>query len=234
MTTPMPDGEHSETARYLSRALQLNPAEQADELVELRNSFLVIQPAVKKTQAVDSLMERRGKVAGKLAAIRKTFWKEDLDTLRKKLARLQVAEFPDLKQGARRLRIAADERHLFGQLVEKKGFNAHFFKAFRAILVSAPRESANVRDEVYALIRGPKRLATFKKMVKLIRRELPNCYALEEDWLVSIERIKKVKIKGNSDDGGSVAFFEGGSGSGCLVWFLVFVLLRILRLILSG
>lgn len=231
MTTRTPE-EKRRTAKYLALTLSLNPHQEADRIVETRNRYLGISVESNKSNATsDDLLERREKLTEQLRAIREKFWRMELTKLRRILAGLKFDEFPDLKQAAQRIRIVAEERHLFGQLTQKAGFEPDFFAAFRRILVSSPTDAAGIRDDVYSSIKGPTRLKVYKKMARLIRSELPECYELEAEWLTSIQRIRKVKTKQSSSGDESISF--SGEGFGCTAWIVGFVILRVIIRVMS-
>ena len=223
------------TRSYLSRVLKLNPVHEADRIIRLRNRYLKIPTQKSPTVAGDSLLKQREQATRAIARVRDAFWQADLQKLRKTLSEMQLDQFPDLKQAAKRLRVVAEERHLFGQLAAKQGFDASFFNAFRSVLVAAPRDASEQRDRVYASIRDNEKLKRCRKMAKLIRSQLPQSYEIESDWLSSIERIKRVKVKQNNSGSGESVSFSGGSGSwGCLGWYLLFAILRALTMISDG
>lgn len=230
MTTQTPE-EKRRAAKYLALALSLNPHQEADRIIATRNRFLRIHvEPPKEGQTTDDVLLRREKLTEQLRLIRERFWKMDLTKLRRRLDGMKFDEFPDLQQAAQRIQVVARERHLFGQLTQMSGFEPDFFSDFRKILVAAPKEAASIRDDVYSSIRGPRRLKAYKKMLKLIRSELPECYELESEWLSSIQRIRKVKTRQSSSGGESISF--SGEGLGCTAWIVGFAILRIvLRLI---
>ena len=231
MTTQTPE-DNRRTAKYLALALSLNPHQEADRIIATRNRFLRIAVETHKASGThDDLLLRREKLTEQLRVIRERFWKMDLTKLRRRLDSIPFGGFPDLQQAARRIQVVASERHLFGQLTQMAGFEPDFFSDFRKILVSSPRDAAAIRDDVYSSIRGPARLKAYKKMVKLIRSELPDCYELESEWLSSIQRIRKVKTRQSASGGESVSF--SGEGLGCTAWIVGFAILRVVIRLIS-
>ena len=211
--------------RYLAAALPLNPVIESGRLIALRAKYLRIEqptPATKQAE-YDALLEQRQKMSVHLEALRKNFWKSDIGKIRKSLQSLELDRFPDLRIARDRLRTLAEHRPEFARLAEQGIDDPDFFRSLRLILVAAPRKAATERDDLFESIRSAERLRRIRKMIRSIRKRMPDIYALEADWLESILRMRKRRLSGGS--GFSLDFDLGGLG--CFFWIIVIIVARI-------
>lgn len=217
------------SVRYLNSVLPLNPLSQSDRIVTARSKFLGIDPQQSADEFSDeNLRDRREELADKLDEIRREFWSSDLQYVQSNLSKLRCGDFPDLEAAAIRLQRLAANRHHFGALAEEGLADPKFFKSFRIIMVAPPRIADSQRDKEIESIRSDKRLKRVKKMVKQIRREMPDVYELERDWL---DAVAAMRPRGNR--GGNV-FESNVEGLGCAFWIVLFVLARvIIRMLVS-
>lgn len=224
---PNPKTEEVRARRYLASALKLNPVLDGERIVALRSRFLRLESpdaAAGKKRPPD-IGELRQRMSSRLDDIRRSFWKSDVGLIRKKLSQLKLDRFPDLRLARERLMILAEHRHEFGQFAEKGVADPGFFKSLRVVLVAPPGVAAASRDELIESIRNPARLKQVRSMIRRIRKQMPEIYALESDWLDSIARMQKRKVKKQSQNSG---FFNIDlDGLGWVIWILVFVILRI-------
>lgn len=226
----MPNSKTDEarTERYLKTALKLNPVVDGERVVALRSKFLRIQGpelAVTADSQTDT-RELRQRMSLRLDEIRRTFWKSDIGVIRKKLGQLKLDRFPDLRLARERLLILAEHRHEFGQFAEKGIVDPGFFKSFREVLVARPGVAATGRDELIESIRSAVRLKKIRSMIRMVRKQMPEIYALETDWLESIARMRKRKMK--KESGGWSGFDLDFDGFGWVLWFGAIALLRLL------
>ena len=177
---------------YLSQVLQLNPLWQSGEIVALRNRFRGVALA-ENALAVEEQSdptEARAELLQQLQTLRQTFWSEPLSDLQKTLNSLKTAPFADLEAIRQRLLVVAAARPKFAPLTENRKFDSQSFQMIREILVQPPREGNAVKVEFQnKLVRGD-RFRKSKKMLELLRAELPDVYELEAAWFELIRTSK--------------------------------------------
>jgi hypothetical protein len=231
-TRPTPEARR---LKYVARALAMNPLERADEIVQLRNRCLGIrQPAVEAAAASSDVDEKRENARMVIDHARKRFWNMDLRKLKRDLNSLQLDEFPDLQHAAFRLQVTADYRHLLPRLAEHRDFDPDLFAALKKVFVCPPRDAGDVKERTLQSLGDPQRRRRSQRMARLLGREFPELYDLEEDWLDSIIHYKPRRAASSaasSGGGGDSGFLFGGSG--WAMWIVVVLVLKLLRLALS-
>lgn len=227
---PNPKTDPARAKRYLAAALKLNPVVDGERLVRLRSKYLRLESpnaAVSQDQQAD-LREIRQLMSSRIDDIRKTFWKSDVGRIQKSLSHLKLEQFPDLRLARERLLTLAEHRHEFGLLAEKGVVDPKFFNSLREVLVAPPGIAASKRDELIESIKSPARLKKVRSMARTIRKQMPEIYKLEVDWLEAVSRMQKRKIKKESIAEGGDAFDFDFEGFGWVGWFAVIALLRLL------
>ncbi|MEZ6057215.1 MAG: hypothetical protein R3C01_10980 [Planctomycetaceae bacterium] len=213
--------------RFLSRALQINPIDQAETLMQLRQTYYGWKNDRPQAFASnDDLQERRQKVVDLIQRVREQFWKADLAKLQQGLAKLKVDDFPDLKHAVRRLQIVAQYRDRMPKLAESPDFNSEFFRAMKSVLVQSPREAVAAKEDLLQALRGREQ-KSIQKMAQLVTTSLPALYEMEADWFDSIASYQPVKRKKASIDSGDGSGWTDGMG--WIIWVLIFIGLRALR-----
>ncbi|REJ88464.1 MAG: hypothetical protein DWQ34_04670 [Planctomycetota bacterium] len=217
--------------RYLARALTLNPLAQSDELMRLRGRWLGFSgpEATQTSSTVDDLQERREQAAGVIRVVRERFWTVELNALHRRLASLNLEAFPDLKYAVHRLQVTADHRRDFPALSQRPNFDPRLFAAMKKVLVAAPRDAAQVKQRFLQTLGDKHDRRRARKMVQLLRRDYPGLYRLEEDWFDSIVDYQPRKA---AKEGSGESVFGGFSfdGYGWLIWILILVVLRFVRM----
>lgn len=218
--TPRTDAERN---AYLQTVLQMNPLQRAEEILALRNRYRRIKtPTTRAVTEVDTRELRQQAVDG-LQQVREQFWKERLTTLQQSLDALPLKPFPDLRKAAQRLKVVATHRQDFPGLAESPGFDPDLFSRLKQILVVSPREAGPLKEAVQESFAeaGPRKRAL--KMLALLERELPDVYALEEDWFDLLRRERASRwVRRPLEQSQSV-----GTSPLRYVWFLIPVIVSI-------
>lgn len=182
---------------YMVQLLQMNPVHEGAAIIAVRNDALGLtkkappQPAV----PVDVQKEDRRKLLDQLEALRRQFWTMPLDALNQQLSALDGQGFADLEAAVKRLRIVAAHRAKFPALAQHADFSGEIFSSLKEILTRSPRDTAVLREQVLAKFRNRSHRKSGRKMIALLKRELPAIYALEADWFDTLDR-QKVQTSG--------------------------------------
>ncbi|QDU86969.1 hypothetical protein Pla175_03230 [Pirellulimonas nuda] len=190
MSTPTPTADER-TRRYLIRQLQRNPWEAADQIVASRAKALGQQPKVEQQSSVDPAEQRRAAREG-LDAVRAACFTGDAAQLSARLDALPLADLPDLRAAADRLRVILASRKDLPALSQQPGFDGDFFECFKQVLVKPARETTVMRERVLASTRQRKLRRRLNGMIALMEREMPQLCALERDWLTTLTASRPV------------------------------------------
>jgi len=217
-----------ERRAYLRTVLAMNPAQDAEELLGVRNSYHGIKrkAASKKADEKD-LHELREEIANEIDELRETFWTMDLKELKIRLSKLELKHFPDLRNAAERLGTMAIARHEFPQLATDEDFDSNFFSRLKKILIISPRDAGDLKDEVLLRVRkSPKITKRVKKMIRLLEDELPDVYDLEVDWFEMLLASEKLRSRGSFNSQS-----ESSVDSAGITWGAIIVILIVLRVV---
>lgn len=224
-----------ETVAYLRRVLRMNPLQDPGGILATRSSFLGLARAKRERAAPAGrdVHEHRAAMEQELDLLRETFWQMDLRQLRSGLGRLDLAAMPDLRAARDRLLLVARLRREFPRLAAHEDCDRDLFDLFKQAIVLPPREAAAVRERGIVRLRksGRRRARRYRQMVGAMRRDFPQLFALEEDWLSRILREKPrsaaPKRRGSRDsDGEGVPWW--------IIWILVVLGLNVLRVVLRN
>lgn len=215
--------------QYVLRALKKNPLEQSDSIIRDRSRLLGLSPTAKadKTRSpVVDPREQRKLLLNRLDAIRGDFWTRALPDLREAIRQIDASGFPDIQPVVSRLAIVAAHRDKIPRLITHKEFDAEFFKVFREVLTSSPRDSAVAKERMIAQfgIKSVRKRGT--KMIRLIQEHAPELYELESRWLGSLvkQKNKPLIVEANN-----VQTTSEGFG---IPWWSIFIVIGILRAII--
>jgi hypothetical protein len=182
MNSPAPRTDAERNA-YLRAVLQMNPLHRAEEVLALRNRYCrVRRPAARAAATEADPRELRQQAVDGLQRVRELFWKERLTVLQQTLDGLPLKAFPDLRKAGQRLKILAAHRQDFPALAESPGFDPELFGRLKQILVVSPREAGPLKEAVQESFAEPGSRKRALRMLTLLERELPDVYALEQDW----------------------------------------------------
>jgi len=219
-------GENQAAATaYLKRALGMNPQFEGDAIIALRSRTLGLKRPTAAASVDTRREQRRNKALRVLETLREKCWTSSPEHLLKSLTKLDLDDLPDLQQAARRLETVARNRAKLPQLANHKHFDGDFFSCLKQVLAASPRETAVLREQVLASFRAGKLRKRGRRMIGLLKKELPELYALEVDWFESLMRQKKASSpdaihndsysSGVIDDGGSIPFW---------VWWMITII----------
>jgi hypothetical protein len=219
---------------YLVNALQRNPLEESAEIIYRRNRLLGLQKAGRPQPAGDSApdpRQRRQEIIQKLEELRSAFWVMPLATLRAELAKFDGVDFPDLRAAVDRLNVVAAHRADFPALVKHHHFDGSFFSVFKEVLVSSPKDVAVAKERLLTGFANRSSRRHGKKMIALVKKLLPEIYALEASWLVSLgkqrSRYKKVEYATTTSSSGESIF-------GSIPWWVFILAAMVIRAIFSA
>jgi len=218
-----PSGPASpQVVAYLTSQLARNPIHQSGDIVSHRAKAFKLAPKPNSHSAVaaSASVDHRPKLREKLEKIRSACFTAPVDKSLASLDKLDLASFPDLAALAGRLRVILKSRSALPQLSGHPKFDGDFFSCLKKVLVSPPRDVSVLREQVLASFRHRKNRKRGQAMVKLLKAELPELYALESDWLESLLRYSPRREASATAGRGSAS--TGSSGS--YVWTIWLVL----------
>jgi hypothetical protein len=219
---------------YLVKALQRNPLEEGAEIIYRRNRLLGLQeaaPPQSTGEPVPDPRQRRQEIIERLEELRSAFWAMPLATLRAELAKLDAVDFPDLRAAVDRLNVIAIHRADFPALVKHRHFDGSFFSVFKEVLVSSPKDVAVAKERLLAAFANRSNRRRGKKMIALVKKQLPEIYDLEASWLASLgkqrSRYKKVEYATTTSSSGESIF-------GSIPWWVFILAAMVIRAIISA
>jgi hypothetical protein len=174
------------------RLLRMNPIHQGTEIIDARREALGLAKEAKATRSTpaEDVRALRRKVLDQLESLRSQFWAMPIDDLNKQLNALDNQGFVDLEASIARLRIVAAYRDQFPLLGGKPGFDSDFFFVLKKVLIRSPRDTAEVREQILSSFRNRSRRKRGRRMVALLKTEMPAIYELEADWFDTLYRQK--------------------------------------------
>ena len=184
---------------YLLNNLRANPVYNAAEIVSRRQQLLGRASAPMPASS-DKQEARREAVAKRLNQLREKFWVAPLGSLKENLASLPTSQFPDLDLAASRLKQLVVYRPDFARLTQHKHCNTTLCNAMRAVIVLPPAKAGAMRERANrTLSKVPP--GALRRMIKMMKREFPHLYEMEEDWLKEVGGLAKY----NKDSSGQPA-----------------------------
>jgi hypothetical protein len=234
MTHPHP--QDSEQVAYLESVFRLDPADQIEDVLALRNGFFTaIRPGfntVKPETTTDgrAVLEQRAQVQQQLDEIRRSFWEMEPEQTRARLDQLDVDESPDLKLAVNRIRnalAAFDEMRAFRKY---KWVNHEFAGMVEDVLTATPRDAGRIQQTLLLRISEDDWMRKqSRRMVKVIRKKHPLIAKLEMEWFDEIfrtrvlRRNKEFEPKVKSESSSRIPW--GGA---------IFVLIMLVRVIITA
>lgn len=192
---PQPKTPQQRQAKYLSRMLQMDPTYVADDIIALRAKALGIKRQ-RPSQAAATTPDAglREKAIAELKAIRGQVWKDSPKELAARLKKLPTEQYPDIRIAAERLETIVTARPLLPALSSHKHFDGDFFSCFKQVLVQPAKETGVLREQVLASFRKRENRKKGRRMITLLKNEMPKLYQLEENWLESLLRQRKKSV----------------------------------------
>lgn len=194
MSSSNPTNEQRQVI-YLTRMLQKNPAEESGSIIRARSRALGLAKKTKEqtTSVIDPSERQRQRefLLERVAKIRQNIWNTKPEPLNQEFAKLNAENFPDIQATVNRLKTILNHRNQLPALSQHPDFDGDFFSVFKQVLSSPPREIAVLKEQVLVSFGKGKMRRRGKKMIKLMKQELPEVYSLEATWLDSLARQKK-------------------------------------------
>ena len=219
---------------HMARLLQMNPIHEGGEIICARNELLALaanKNGAMKTDtkravpAEDQRADRR-KLLDQLESVRGQFWTVPIEELNNQLDALHSGGFVDLEAAVARLRIVAENRPRFPALAGKPGFDNIFFASFKEVLARSARDTVVLREQILGTLRVRSRRNAVRRMVQLLKTEMPGIYELESDWLDTLQRQKSppatIRLTSNADRAQSGSEVSRGS------WWVILVAVSII------
>jgi hypothetical protein len=175
--------------RYVERALGRNPWLESEAIIRGHNRLLGLVDPVSR-RAEDDSCRQRDELLRHLTTVRAEFWSMPLPALNESLNALDACEFPDIRAAVGRLTKVKNERDRIPTLASHKAFDPDFFRVFREVLTAAPRDSAIAKERMLAQFGSRKVRRPGRKMIHLIKQQLPELYELEHRWLNALLKQK--------------------------------------------
>jgi hypothetical protein len=153
------------------------------ELAKKRARFGGLQNQASTKPGADADLPRRRQTAeAELAKIRSDFWTSPLPEIQSRLATLKFEGMPDLAASARQMARVADVRPEFERIYAEHQINKQFVDALRQILVLPPAAAGQKKYQQEQELRWRKPQSV-KYTVRFVKRNYPQIYDLERDWL---------------------------------------------------
>lgn len=225
---PIKKRSAKQNRQYLEKVLALNPVAAAQQMVELRWQFCGFHSRTTKGSAADDLGERRKWNRKQLELIRAEFWLMDSAKVHQALDELIVDDLPELKIGVDRLKQLTHCRRDMDALARNKKRDINLYNTFRRLVMLSPRKAGRVKEEYLRSLPYAENIDRVRRMVKLMKAEYPNLYAIEADWFSQILKIKSrnVSTSHRAEEGIS---FDLGIPS----WMYVVTVILLFRFLLA-
>lgn len=175
-----------QVVEYLLRQLSRNPIHESAEIIAMRAQAFELKATAPPAVPSASPAGQRQQVKAQLDNIRNQCFSAPIDPLINQLGQLPLADYPDLAALGKRLQVILESRSKLPALSANKRFDGDFFRCLKKVLVSPSRDVSVLREQVLSSFRQRKIRLRGQAMVRLIRDELPELYAMEADWLGSL------------------------------------------------
>jgi hypothetical protein len=208
------------TINYLARLLQMNPVQQADEIIRARNRALRrdVGPAAASGDAAQ-VRDRRRKLLEQIEEIRSAFWTLPPAELAAALNRVGGRRRAPPSRGAGARQASC--------VIGNGWLRRRFFSKLKHVLIDSPRDVSVLKEQILSSFRDRKHRRRLRQMVRLLEQEVPAIYALEADWFRALYRqrvLARSIFISNSTRSNSSA--NESSGSKWWIWIAVFILFR--------
>ncbi len=164
--------------KYAWRALQLNPATQADQIVRQR----LIGLGMTAETDVTGSQEQRIEIRQQLDQVREKFWVFHPEQILELLNDLPVAPYPELKVSVKRMQRLCTVKPLVEKLSRRKEKDINFINTFKRIFLLPPREAGKVKERYLRNLANNPAIARVQDTVRVIREKYPQLYEVESDW----------------------------------------------------
>lgn len=219
------------TRHYLSTVLQLEPSQNAAEILSYRRRYhrgLELVEQTPDSRVADAPMPNREALREAVEKLRQAFWSAKPQSFAAQAEQLDLSAYPDLREARNRLLRVNQLRHEFVELIGTRGVDQEFVNRFRKIVVASTRDATVMKEMMLASMRKSAHKSA-RKTIKIIRRRFRNLYELEVDWLESMTETKKAaRTKVANTDYGFTTGEDGSSGLS--MYIVIFLIIKALVL----
>lgn len=179
---------------YLQRVLQMNPLEESTGILATRRAFQHADGDAPLFVEERPFEERQQIARECLDRLRQDFWSLDKEQLAARLNELDVADFPNLAVNVSRMKAVAERRDAFRRLEKHPHCFGQFLDGFTRLVIASPRMAVDIRREELAQARSGiahpvyRSAREYKRIARVVEREFPELFILEEEWLRQIVR----------------------------------------------
>ena len=216
--------QHKDPVQYLQRVLSLSPVESATKILNRRAYHLGIRKPIKPVSEED-LQRKRGRAEEQINQIRKDFWTTNVTTLNQSIKAVNAKDFPELQTALDRLKMVSTFRSDFETLGTHPAKVDNLLLALKRLVIVPPKQAGALKESYLKKVADGKALKDIQKMVAVIRKEFPNLYRMEADFLDSVAKVKGRYVSPESASSGPMIDFEIPAW---IIYVGVFLIIRIL------
>jgi hypothetical protein len=222
-----------ERVAYLVDALQRNPLQDAEGLLERRRVYHGCSTTVATAASLTQVRDQREIARGRVEEIRENFWVMTPAELKRALESLDTSAYPDLHQVVQRLRILADNRPKLAKIAQHRDFDGDLFSSLKRVLVLPSRAAEGAREKAVKSRNTHQQVKAARKMAALLKAQVPAIYEIEASWLDRLSR-KSTATPAPAQSRAGWAFSGWFEDLGSVSWIGAIVLLIVLRLALRA
>lgn len=224
----------SQKRKYLARVLRMNPVNQSDQIIKLRNRLLGKNSSESDLLADQARMTKiRDRVAKQIDEIRNQMWRLHPSRLTEMLNAIDASQLPEMKNAVTRLQTVIDSHSNIQQLSQHHSQHINFVNTFKRVIMLPPRESGALKESYLRQIVVSPELKQIQRSVISLQREFPQLYSMEADWLSQIQNMKGRATSLEQSNGNA-----GGDSElqipGWLIWVGFVVIFRIIAAIIRN
>ncbi len=220
--------------KYVYRCLQLNPAKQAEQILDLRAAALGLPTRVQEggTEAAKKRQARRKKLQQELDSLRGVFWTAPGTQLQLQLNKLDVSDFPELQKSVERMLHLVNMRQQVQGLMGLPHSNSNLLNTIKRVMMLPPIEAGRVKDEYLFTLPFHEALSSVKSMVRMLIDRFPEIYQLERAWFDQILAARAGKrYVARAYSGSSSNSQSPLEGMGYTFFAIIFFLVLIARIV---
>ena len=222
----------SQKRKYLALVLRMNPVQQSDQIIKLRNRMLGKQ-STESDLLVDQakLTKLRERVSGQIDEIRNQMWRQQPDRLMEMLNTIDASQLPEMKNTIVRLHSVIQNHAGIQQLSQHSSQNINLTNTFKRVIMLPPKEAGGLKESYLRQIVVSPELKKIKRSVNSLQREFPQLYAMEADWLGQIQTM--TGRRGSVSSGGGGSDFELPI-PGWLIWIAFVIIFRVIAAVMRN
>lgn len=217
------DSGSKDPVKYMQAMLDLNPISSAAEIVDQRAFFLGLRKRIKPITEEEQL-RRRTRCEEQINLARKEFWTTNSVKLQNILNGINASDFPDLSQALDRIRLVFSLRTEFESLNQHPAKVDNLFLALKRLVIVPPHKAGSIKESYLRKVADGANLKAIQKMAAVIRKEFPNLYRLEADFLDAVSKVKGRYVAPDSVSSGPMLDLEI---PGWLIFVFLFILIRV-------